>query len=105
VLSLSLQPGQEIVMLDNLLSAHKGARVRDLVEERGCELLYLPAYSLDLNPIEEALSKIKSTLRDLGARSREAPVEAMGRALDAITSRDAKGFFEHCGYRLLGQTL
>jgi transposase len=96
--------------MDNLLSTHKGARVRDLVEERGCELLYLPAYSLDLNPIEEAFSNIKSTLRkstlrEVGARSRKALVEAMSKALDAITSRDAKGFFEDCGYRLLGQTL
>jgi transposase len=103
VLSPSLRPGQ-IVVMDNL-SAHKGARIRDLVEERDCELLYLPAYSPDLNPIEEALSKIKSILRKVGARSREALVEAMGKALDAITSRDARGFFEHCGYRLLGQTL
>ncbi len=103
VLSPSLRPGQ-IVVMDNL-SAHKGARVRDLIEERGCELLYLPAYSPDLNPIEEALSKIKSILRKVGARSREALVEAMGKALDAITSRDARGFFEHCGYPLLGQTL
>jgi transposase len=68
-------------------------------------VLYLPAYSPDLNPIEEAFSKIKSILRKVGARSREALVEAMGKALDAITSRDARGFFEHCGYRLLGQTL
>ena len=54
VLSLSLQPAQEIVVMYNLLSAHKGARVRDLVEERGCELLYLPAYSLDLKWDEKA---------------------------------------------------
>lgn len=61
VLSPSLRPGQ-IVVMDNL-SAHKGARIRDLVEERDWELLYLPAYSPDLNSIEEALSKIKSILR------------------------------------------
>jgi transposase len=92
------------VVMDNL-SAHKGARVRQLVEERGCELLYLPAYSPDLSPIEEAFSKIKGILRKAQSRSREALVEAMGRALDAITPQDARGFFEHCGYRLLVQPL
>jgi transposase len=98
VLAPSLRPGQLVVM-DNL-SAHKGARVRQLVEERGCELLYLPPYSPDLNPIEHAFSKMKGILRKAEARSREALIEAMGRALDAITPRDAKGFFEYCGYRL-----
>jgi transposase len=91
--------------MDNL-SAHKGARVRKLIEERNCELLvYLPPYSPDLNPIEEAFSKMKGILRKVGARSREALIEAMGKALDAITSRDTRGFFEHCGYRSPGQLL
>jgi transposase len=107
VLAPSLRPGRLVVM-DNL-SAHKGARVRQLVEERGCELLYLAPYSPDLSPIEEAFSKIKGTLRKALARSlarsREALVEAMGGALEAITPRDAKGFFEHCGYRILVQPL
>ena len=103
VLAPSLQCGQ-IVIMDNL-TAHKGERIKELIEERSCELLYLPPYSPDLNPIEEAFSKIKGILRKAEARSREALVEAMGRALDAVTSRDARGFFEHCGYRLLGQTL
>jgi transposase len=56
VLAPSLQPGQVVVM-DNL-SSHKGPRVRELVEARGCELLYLPAYSPDLNPIEQAFAKL-----------------------------------------------
>lgn len=103
VLAPSLQPGQ-IVVMDNL-SAHKGDRVRQLVEERDCELLYLPPYSPDLSPIEEAFSKMPFILLKVGARSREALIEAMGRALDAITSRDAEGFFRHCGYRLPGQPL
>jgi transposase len=91
--------------MDNL-SAHKGDRVRELVEERGCELLYLPSYSPDLNPtIEEAFGKMKGILRKAEARSRETLIEAMGRALDAITSRDTRGFFKHCGYRVLGQAL
>ena len=103
-LAPTLPPGQIVVMMDNL-SAHKGARVRKLIEERHCELVYLPPYSPDLNPIEEAFSKMKGILRKVGARSREALIEAMGKALDAITSWDAKGFFEHCGYRSLGQLL
>lgn len=101
VLAPTLRPGQ-IVVMDNL-SAHKGARVRDLVAQRGCELLYLPPYSPDLNPIEEAFSKMKGILRRAEARSREALIEAMGRALEAITPWDARGFFGHCGYRVLGQ--
>ena len=103
VLAPSLRPRQ-IVVMDNL-TAHKGERVRELVEGRGCELLYLPPYSPDLNPIEEAFSKIKGILRKAQARNREGLIEAMGRALDAITSQDAKGFFQHCGYRALGQLL
>lgn len=92
-----LRAGQVVVM-DNL-SAHKGGRVRELIEARGCTLLYLPAYSPDLNPIEEAFSKIKGLLRKAEARSRDALVEAMGRALSAVSARDARSFFEHCGYR------
>ena len=67
--------------------------------------MHLPPYSPDMNPIEEAFSKIKGILRKTGARSREALVEAMGKALDAITSQDARGFFEHCGHRAPGQPL
>ena len=88
--------------MDNL-SAHKGERVRELVESAGCELLYLPPYSPDFSPIEEAFSKVKGLLRKAQARSRQALVEAMGKALDAVTARDARGFFEHCGYRMSGQ--
>jgi hypothetical protein len=80
------------VVMDNL-SAHKGERVRELIEKRGCELLYLPPYSPDLNPIEEASAKVKALLRKVAARSRGALVEAMGAALDAITAQDAHGFF------------
>jgi transposase len=103
VLLRSLRRGQ-IVVMDNL-TAHKGDRIRELIESAGCELLYLPPYSPDLNPIEEAFSKIKGLLRKAGARSREALIEALGRALEAITSQDARGFFEHCGYRIVGQWL
>jgi transposase len=97
VLAPALRPGQVIAM-DNL-SSHKAARVRELIEERGCELMYLPPYSPDLNPIEEAFAKLKALLRRAGARTREALIEAMGRALEAVTASDARGFFEHRGYR------
>jgi len=76
VLAPSLSSGR-IVVMDNL-SAHKGERVSDLIEGRGCELLYLPAYSPDLNPIEEAFSKLKASPRRSGARTREALLEATG---------------------------
>jgi transposase len=97
-----LQCGQLVVM-DNL-SAHKGGRVKDLVESAGCEVLYLPPYSPDLSPIEEAFSKIERLLRKAQGASRRALLEAMGKALDAVSAQDAKGFFEHCGYRVSGQS-
>ena len=103
VLVPTLRPGQ-VVMLDNL-TAHKGARVRELVEGRDCKLMFLPPYSPDLNPIEEAFSKVKALLRRAEARSRGSLVDAIGRALSAITARDARGFFEHCGYRASTQTM
>jgi transposase len=91
----TLRVGQ--VVMDNL-SAHKGERIRNLIEDRGCELLYLPPYSPDLNPIEEAFSKVKQLLRLIGARTKEALVEALGKALDAVGAQDARGFFTHCVY-------
>lgn len=87
------------------LSAHKGGRVKEIVEGRGCELLYLPPYSPDFNPIEQTFSKIKGILRRAEARTREALIEAMGRALCAVSARDARGFFGHCGYSPMGQPL
>jgi transposase len=103
VLAPTLRKGQVVVM-DNLC-AHKGERIRQLIEERGCELIYLPSYSPDLNPIEEAFSKIKGLVRKAQARTREALVEAIGSALSAVTSEDIRGFFEHCGYRMSVQLL
>jgi transposase len=67
--------------------------------------LFLPPYSPDLNPIDEAFSKVKANLRRARARSREALVGAIGRAICAVAARDAHSFFEHCGYRLQGQPL
>ena len=90
--------------MDNL-SAHKGGRVRELLEEAGCDLVYLPPYSPDLNPIEQAFSKVKGLMRRAEARTREALVEAMGQALSAVTTQDAYGFLHHCGYRDQAQLL
>jgi transposase len=103
VLAPSLRAGQVVVM-DNL-SAHKGGRVREIVEGVGCELLYLPPYSPDLNPIEAAFAKLKGRLRAAAARTREALIEAMGAALDAVSVADAHGFFGGCGYRTPAQSL
>ena len=96
ILLPSLAPGQ-IVVMDNL-SAHKGARVRQLIEEHGCQLLFLPAYSPDFSPIEETFSKIKANLRRVGARTQEALEEAIAQALETVTPQDAHGWFGHCGY-------
>jgi transposase len=103
VLAPTLEPGRVVVM-DNL-SAHKGGRVREIVERAGCELIYLPPYSPDLNPIERAFSKVKGLLRRAEACTREALIEAMGWALEAVSARDARGFFGHCGYRSSAQLL
>ena len=102
-LAPTLGSGQ-VVVVDNL-SAHKPARVRELIEERGCELIYLPAYSPELNPIEEAFSKLKDMLRRAGARTKEALLEVLSEALSAVSSRDAGGYFEHAGYRPQAQLL
>jgi transposase len=102
VLASTLREGQMVVM-DNL-SAHKGERVRELIEGRGCELLYSPSYSPELNPIEEAFGKMKALIRKVEARSREALLEVIGAAISAITDQDARGFFEHCGYRAVAQS-
>ena len=101
VLAPSLRPGRVMVM-DNL-GAHRGDRVRELIEARGCSLLYLPPYSPDFSPIEEAFGKIKALLRKSKARTRAALLEAIGRALSAITPQDAAGYFGHCGYPLDAQ--
>jgi transposase len=95
-LAPSLCEGQ-VVVLDGL-GAHRPRRVRELIEARGADLLFLPSYSPDLNPIEEAFSKIKMLVRKEGARVREVLVEAIGRALRAVTPGDAAGWFAHAGY-------
>jgi transposase len=95
-LAPSLCEGQ-VVVLDGL-GAHRTQKVTELIEARGADLLFLPSYSPDLNPIEEAFSKIKALVRKEGARVREALVEAIGRALATVTIEDAAGWFAHAGY-------
>lgn len=97
-LAPTLRPGQTLV-LDNL-SAHKGERVRELVEAAGGRLLFLPPYSPDFNPIEPAFAKLKAHLRARAARAFEPLVAAIGEGLTAITAADARGFFAHCGFPL-----
>jgi transposase len=97
-----LQPGQ-VVIMDNL-SAHKAPTIRQAIEARGCSLLYLPPYSPDFTPIEQAFSKLKAILRGLGARTREALEEAVRLAVDAITAADAAAWFAHAGYALPAQS-
>jgi transposase len=101
MLAPSLEPGQMVIM-DNL-SIHKGQKVRQAIEARGCEVLFLPAYSPDLSPIEEAFSKIKALLRRIGARTREALQAALEYALTTVSASDAAGWFRHCGYWPAGQ--
>ncbi len=92
------------MIMDNL-SAHKPARVRELIESRACEPIYLPAYSPDFNPIEEAFAKIKGMLRQAGARTKDALVDVLGEALLAVSAQDAQGYFQHAGYRPQAQLL
>jgi transposase len=102
-LAPSLSEGQ-VVVLDRL-GAHRTDKVRDLIEGRGADVVFLPSYSPDLNPIEEAFSKIKHFVRKVGARVREALVATIARALAAITLEDAAGWFAHAGYWPLDQPL
>jgi transposase len=99
VLASRLNSGGQIVLMDNL-SVHTSKWVRELIEQRGCKLWLLPSYSPDMNPIEEAFSKVKALLRKAKARTLEALFEAPAQALEAISTEDARGYFEHCGYEM-----
>jgi transposase len=96
ILVPSLRPGQ-VVVLDNL-SVHKSARARQAIEAAGCQLLFLPRYSPDFNPIEQAFSKLKAHLRAVAARTFEAVVAAIGAGLAALTPADCRAFFAAAGY-------
>lgn len=98
ILSPRLVAGQ-IVVMDNL-SVHGSKWVREIIEGRGCELWLLPPYSPDFNPIEGAFtSKVKNLMRRAKARTLEALFEATHHALAAVALEDARGYFEHCGYK------
>ena len=91
----TLRPG-DMVVLDNL-SAHKVKGVRSAIEAVGAELLYLPPYSPDLNPIEQLFAKLKALLRQ-AARTRDALWSTIGRLLDACPSAECTNYLHHCGY-------
>ena len=95
-LAPTLQPDQ-IVVVDNL-KVHYSERAREAIEARGAHLWYLPAYSPDLTPIEEAFSKVKAALRTSGPRTVEAHSTAVWAALRTITAQDAAGWIAHAGY-------
>lgn len=94
----TLSPG-DVVIMDNL-SSHKRVRTRELIESAGAELVFLPPYSPDLNPIEMVFAKIKQRLRSLACRTRETLWSAMQAVLDTVTPNDAQNCFQHCGYTL-----
>lgn len=98
VLAPQLKDG-DIVVMDNL-SSHKRARTRQLITAAGAQLLFLPPYSPDLNPIEKIFAKIKQLLRSLACRTRDALWQAMQSVLDQVTATDAAHCFRHCGYTL-----
>ena len=87
----------DVVVMDNL-SAHKRAEVRELIEAAGCALVYLPAYSPDLNPIELAFSKLKALLRKAAERTIEGLWTAIGRLVDVFTPTECANYFEAAGY-------
>jgi transposase len=92
----SLRPGQ-VVVVDNV-GAHKPERIRELVTAAGCQLVFLPAYSPDLSPIEEAFSKVKALVKAAAARTRATLDAAIAAALAAVTAADIAGWFSHAGY-------
>ena len=98
VLAPTLRPG-DLVILDNL-SSHKGARVPELGRGAQAELVYLPPYSPDLNPIELAFSKVKPALRSLATRTVDELWSCMPGVLDRVSAADAAGLFQHCAYTL-----
>lgn len=96
VLVPTLRPG-DLVIWDNL-APHKMAGVRAAITQAGAEVIFLPPYSPDLNPIEQLWSKVKAYLRKAKARTRNALIEAIRQALASVTAADVAGWFAHCGY-------
>jgi transposase len=97
VLVPALRPG-DLVVMDNL-SPHKSDPTLTLITNAGAQVLFLPAYSPDLNPIEKMWSKVKNLLRGAEARTPADLITAIGQALAKVTSKDAMGWFTYCGYR------
>jgi transposase len=95
-LAPTLRPG-DIVIMDNL-KAHKSQAARDVIHMHQAEVLFLPAYSPDFNPIENMWSKVKQLLRGIKPRTEEELFVATGRALEAVSDNDALGWFKSCGY-------
>jgi len=87
----------DVVVMDNL-SSHKGSRTRELIESTKAQLLYLPPYSPDLNPIENIFSKAKQLLRGLCCRTQTILWQTMQSVLDRVTATDALNCFQHAGY-------
>jgi transposase len=87
----------DVVVMDNL-SSHKRTRVREAIEAAGCSLLYLPPYSPDLNPIEQAFAKLKALLRKAQERTVEGLWSFLGRALDLFEAEECRNYMKHCGY-------
>lgn len=98
VLVPTLQPG-DLVVLDNL-SSHKSAGVRQAIEQAGAQLIYLPPYSPDLNPIELAFSKLKWLLRSAAERTADRLWNRLGQLIDAFPPSQCQNYFRHCGYRV-----
>ena len=96
-LAPALQPG-DLLILDNLAS-HKVRGVREAIESVGAQVLYLPPYSPDLNPIELAFSKLRRLLRSLATRTVDALWQACGTVLQAFSSHEIRNYFRHAGYR------
>ena len=96
VLAPELRPG-DIVVMDNL-SSHKGPRIRQMIEAAGGSLLYLPPYSPDFNPIENAFAKLKALLRKAAERTIEGLWTVIGRLLDAFTPNECTNYFAAAGY-------
>ena len=94
----TLRPGQ-VVLMDNL-SSHKDAAIEAAIKAVGCRVVFLPSYSPDYAPIEQAFAKIKEFLRRRAARTQEALDAAIADALDVVTAEDARGWFKHCGYEV-----
>jgi transposase len=94
----TLQPG-DVVIMDNLAS-HKVAGIREAIESVGAELVYLPPYSPDFNPIEQAFAKLKALLRSAARRTITELENTIGQLLDCFSKKECRNYFRHCGYAI-----